>query len=259
MADEQSFYKDPLISQQPESDKNEAQSMMHILRKAFMSMCDVCIPAVVVSYDRAKNRAVVRGLIQRVTVDNKIARRQPLYDIPLFAYGDGNFHISFPVKAGTLGWILVCDRDIELYKSSLKESRPNTYRAHTFADSWFIPDQMHPLTIAGEDSEAMVIQHASSNSRVSVAADAVRITVGDTKITVIDGKVTVKATAVDLDAQTTNVLGALNVTGLTTLSGGLTSTSGGETKLEGSTTIQGREFLQHDHPDAHGGNTGPVN
>lgn len=253
------YYQDPLISQTPESDKNPNSSMQHMLRKAFMSMCDVCLPAIVIDYDRKKNRAIVRGLIQRVSVNDQIAQRQPIYDVPLFAYGDGDFHISFPVKKGTLGWILVCDRDIELYKQSLKESRPNTYRAHSFADSWFLPDQMGPLTIAGEDAAAMVIQHRSSNSRIAVASDAIRLTVGSTKITLVGDSVTIKTTTATVDATNTNVKGALTVDGLTTLKGGLTSTGGGTNNLEGPTNIEGRAFMQHDHPNPEGGNTGPVN
>lgn len=258
MAD-QPYYKDPLLSQQPESDKNPASSMQHIVRKALMSICDVCLPAEVLSYDRVKGRAVVRGLIQRVTVDDKIAQRQPLYDIPLTALGDSDFYISFPIVVGTKGWLLVCDRDIELYKKSLKESRPNTYRAHSFQDSWFLPDHQNPMTINGEDAAAVVIQHKSSNTRIAIAADAIRLTVGGSKVTIVDGTITVDTTTLVVNAKNTNVNGALTVTGQTTLEGGLHSTGGGANNLEGPTTIEGVDFLPHTHPDNHGGNTGPVN
>jgi hypothetical protein len=92
--------------------------------------------------------------------------------------GGGGFHVSFPLKAGDLGWILASDRDISLFKQSLLSSAPNTGRLHSFEDGWFIPDVFRKYTINPDnvESDQMVIQSVDGETCVAIGPKSINIT-----------------------------------------------------------------------------------
>ncbi|MDL2313398.1 hypothetical protein LJC36_00280 [Desulfovibrio sp. OttesenSCG-928-C14] len=139
------------------------------------------LPAKVVNYDRKKNLAKVQPQIAVLTTEGEIVPRAVIASVPVLALGGGGFVINFPLKPGDLGWIEASDRDISLFMQTLKESRPNTLRKHTFEDGHFVPDIFYNYSLDSEDEDAnMVIQSRDARIRVAIWPDRVKTTAGDT-------------------------------------------------------------------------------
>lgn len=171
----------PLISQTSSDKARLYPALAEMLRQAGLRT-DNCLPAIVQSYDRANNVATVQPLIMWVTVDGNTMSRSPIAQVQVYSFGGGGFHINFPLKPGDLGWIVSTDRDISQFKQSLKESAPNSGRAHRFDDCWFLPDVMKKYTVNSEDSAAMVIQSTDAATRIALFSDHVKITSPSTMI-----------------------------------------------------------------------------
>lgn len=140
---------------------------------------DDMLPAVVVSYDPAKNRATLQPLVMIGTTDGSKKPRARIENIPVFRYGAGGFFQRFPVKAGDFGWIKANDRDISLVlQRGGRQDWPNTKRRHSFSDAIFYPDTIKDWVVAGADLEAMTLQSLDGNSVVSIAQDAIELRVG---------------------------------------------------------------------------------
>lgn len=170
----------------PSLDPADADSMLGMARmvlQKFLQGVDDMLPAIVVSYDRTKNRAKVRPLIRMVTTDGRQVGRAPLAAVPVFSYGGGGFTLNFPLKAGDLGWIKANDRDISLMLQGGKESPPNTKRLHSFQDAVFIPDVMKGYAIAGEDADNVVLQSLDGTVKVAVGAAGLKLAAGGMSMT----------------------------------------------------------------------------
>lgn len=224
----------------PEDAKSMA-SMLKFFQRAVGMDFESCLPARVEVYDREKNLANIRPLIvvtKRASNGTDLQRlpRVLIPDVPVLSLGAGNFHISFPVAVGDIGWIYACDRDISVFMQSLDESvAGRDGPSHLFSDSIFIPDVFRKYTINAEDSAAMVIQSTDGASRVSIRDDNIKITT-PLKVT--------------LDTPTTEVLHNLTVGGDTVMTGKLTVA--GDTTLPAITTVAGKQVNGHNH-----GNTVP--
>lgn len=166
---------------------NFTATIVAILKK-FMQSTDDMLPAIVETYDRPANRAVVRPLIAMVLTSGEQLRRAPFASIPVMQFGGGGFVLSFPIKPGNLGWIKANDRDISLFAQSFNESVPNTERLHSFSDAVFIPDVMRGYTIAGEDADNAVLQNLDGSVRVSLWPGKIKMTA---PLVEIDGALTV--------------------------------------------------------------------
>lgn len=140
---------------------------------------DNLLPAVVIAYDRAKNIAKIKPLIQWVDVNEGLHSRTPISDVNVISFGGGGFHISFPIKAGDLGWIFASDRDISLFKQSLAEAAPNTGRLHKFEDALFVPDVFRKYTVSDDDEGSMVIQSTSGATKISISDGSISIIAPD--------------------------------------------------------------------------------
>ena len=163
----------------PDIDPSDVGNFSGILKYIFgklQSQVDGMLPARIVAYDRAKNRATVQPLIKNLTTSGFVASRSQLASIPVMQFGGGGFVFNFPFKAGDLGWIKASDRDISVFLQSFEEAQPNTLRTYSFSDGVFIPDAMKGWTIAGEDTDNAVIQTLDGSVRISIGANGVKIT-----------------------------------------------------------------------------------
>lgn len=185
------------INVDPASENDLGGTLNSIFKKMLQNVHG-SLPAVVVSYDRAKNVATVRPLVAVLTSDGKTVQRAQIASVPVLALGGAGYVINFPLKAGDRGWIKANDRDISLYIQSSREAQPNTNRMHSFEDGHFIPDAMAQATYAAEDADKLVIQTYD----------------GVTKITMKPGEVRIKAALVKID-------GPIAHTGLLTNTGGV--------------------------------------
>lgn len=142
----------------------------------FLNQTDDMLPAQVVSYNRATNRATVQPMIQMQATNGQIITRARIASVPVFTYGGGGFVIGFPLTAGAKGWIKANDRDISLYLAGgYVPSLPNTKRKHSFSDCVFIPDVMGSFTLAGEDANNLVIQNTAGTVKVSWWSNLLKI------------------------------------------------------------------------------------
>lgn len=183
-------------SHNPSEGYSMGSAMAGVFSK-FLQKVDDCLPARVISYDRATNTATVQPLVAMVTTAGTRISRSAIAAVPVFASGAGEFCINFPVKPGDLGWIKASDRDISLFKQSLSETKPNTRRKHSFEDGVFFPDMIRNFTVDAEDVDAnLVIQSRDGKIRVALWPDRVRATADRTWLEVRDNG-TITATAPD--------------------------------------------------------------
>lgn len=143
---------------------------------------DDMLPAVVVSYDPASNRATIKPLVMIGTTDGSKKSRATVSNIPVFRFGAGGFFQRYPVKAGDFGWLKANDRDISLVlQRGGQQDWPNTKRRHNFSDAMFFPDTIKDWIVAGADVDALTLQSLDGQSVVSIAADNVEVRQGATK------------------------------------------------------------------------------
>lgn len=168
---------------------------------------DDMLPAKVVSYDDATNRATIQPLIMVGTTGGQKISRAGVFGVPVFRFGGGGFFMRFPIKAGDFGWLKANDRDTSLmFQRGGLEDWPNTERLHSFSDAMFFPDSLKGWAINGANADALVLQ--SLNGTVCLSLHG--------------GKVVIDAPTVEINANV-SIVGNLSVTGDTDISGAVTN------------------------------------
>ena len=201
----------PVESREPQNEGTLTGAFREVLGKLIQRTDDL-LPASVVAYDRALNRATVQPLIQVVDTDGNFINRAQKTNVPVLVLGGGGFLVSFDLPAGSLGWIKANDRDISLFLQEYSLQPPNTKRMHSFEDGLFIPDIMRDYSIASEDEQAAVIQSTDGSVKISLTAERIKLTgpaieiMGPTSIT---GNTTITGNA---DISGTIMNGSLNLT-----------------------------------------------
>ena len=172
-----------LPSRDPADDGTLIGMVRQVLDK-FLQGVDDMLPARVVSYDRATNRATVVPMVKVLTTDGRQVTRAQIASVPVMLFGGGGVALSFDLPAGSLGWIKANDRDISIITQAYKDNAPNTLRKHSFADAVFIPDVMHGLTVPGEDATHATLQTLDGSVRVAIWPDRVKIAAGALSVSV---------------------------------------------------------------------------
>lgn len=170
-------------SRDPANDDSLLGFARQVLDK-FLQGVDDMLPARVVSYDRATNRATVVPMVKLLTTDNRQIGRAQVASVPVLQLGGGGFVLSVNLTPGDLGWIKANDRDISLVLQAYRDNAPNTLRKHSFQDAVFIPDAMRGIVTAGEDAGNMVLQSLSGAVRVAIWSDRVKLSAGALSVTV---------------------------------------------------------------------------
>ncbi|ATW57902.1 putative baseplate protein [Pseudomonas phage tabernarius] len=193
------------------ADSETLTAAMEFVLRMFKVELDQLLPARVVAFDRKLGRVNVKPIIHWVDMNDQEHPRPAINNVPVFTFGAGNMHINFPVKAGDLGWIFACDRDISLFKQSMKEGMPNTGRLHSFSDAVFFPDVMRQYQINPEDADALVIQTTDASTRISVKPGQIKVT-APTKF-IVDSPMSEFTGAVKMDS-TLEVVGDAKINGI---------------------------------------------
>lgn len=155
-------------SRDPANDDSLLGMARQVLDK-FLQGVDDMLPARVVSYDRASNRAVVVPMVKLLTTDNRQVGRAQVASVPVFQYGGGGFVLSVNLKPGDLGWLKANDRDISLVMQAYRDNAPNTLRKHSFQDAMFYPDAMRDIVTAGDEGDNLTLQSLDGNSRFTLS------------------------------------------------------------------------------------------
>lgn len=130
---------------------------------------DDMLPATVVSYNAATNRAVVKPLSVMVDSAGKQIEREPIGDIPVYRYGGGGFVVTLPVQPGDFGWLKASDRDITHNLTATgTQARPQTGRTHSFSDGMFYPDTAS--NVPGASGSEMSMRSISGGSKLDIGS-----------------------------------------------------------------------------------------
>ena len=76
-----------------------AGAMKEVLGK-FLQGVDDMLPAVVIAYDRAANRATVRPTIRVLQTDGTLIDRAQIASVPVLSLGGGDAVLSFNIRLG---------------------------------------------------------------------------------------------------------------------------------------------------------------
>ena len=193
------------------------------LSKWLRDEVDDMVPARVVSYDEASNRATIQPLVMIGTTDGGKVSRASLPNIPVFRFGSGRFFMRFPIKPGDFGWLKSNDNDISLIMQAegRTEDWPNTERLHNFSDSMFFPDCVRGWLIDGANIDAAVWQSLDGTVCISLHEDKVHIKAPHL-IAEIESTTTITSPTITLNG-TTTINGATAINGTTSVAGGLTN------------------------------------
>lgn len=219
-----------------ESNQFSLSGILEEVLKNFSLGLENCMPAVVVSHDRNENTVTVTPAINTIGTDGVASQRANI-TLPVHIFGGGGIVISTPLTAGDTGWIVAGDRDITLFRQSLKVSNPNTYRTHKFAFGFFLPDKVKGFTVQSGDSNAFLIQTLDGSTRIALSDGLVKIkTSGNIKAECTN--LTIDATSCKITA-TTDIIGNTSITGNLTVSNDITAT--------GEVTGNGIALSTHTH------------
>lgn len=211
-------------TQVPSYNESNTSSMSGILEevlKNYSLNLENCFPAVVVSHDRTNNTVVVTPAINMVATDGTASPRANI-TLPVHIFGGGGIIISTPLKEGDTGWIIAGDRDITLFKQSLKVSNPNTYRTHKLSFGFFIPDKVKGFTVQSGDDNAFLIQTLDGSTRIALSDGLVKVKTGG-NIVAECTNLTITASSCKITA-TTDIIGDTTITGNLTVSSDITAT-----------------------------------
>lgn len=165
----------PNVPSRNPADDGHLAGLLNIAFRKKMQLTDNQLPAQVISYNRANNTAMVLPLIDMMLVNGKNQKRATVASVPVLSLGGGGFCVNFPLQSGDLGWIEASDRDISLFMQSLKESKPNTARIHSFEDGLFIPDAFRKYTFSGADAANMVIQSYDGTVKIALGPGVINL------------------------------------------------------------------------------------
>jgi hypothetical protein len=166
----------PVIPSQNPADDDTVEGALRTIFRKELENTHGQLPAIVMNYDRTRNKATVRPLVQLLKTNGETMSRASIVSVPVLALSGAGFVLNFPLKTGDLGWIEASDRDISLFVQSLKEAHPNALRIHSFSDGRFIPDAFNQYTINSEDASAAVFQSLDGTVRIALDTDQVRVT-----------------------------------------------------------------------------------
>ena len=234
-------------TQLPSYNESNTSTMAGIIEevlKNYSLNLENCLPAVVVSHDRANNTVVVTPAINMITTDGEPIKRANI-TLPVHVFGGGGVVISAPLKSGDTGWIIACDRDITLFKQSLKVSNPNTYRTHKLSFGFFIPDKVKGFTVNKNDEDAFLIQTLDGSTRIALSDGLIKVKTGE-EIELECTNLTIKASSCKIESET-EITGNVNITGDLTATGTITGTTdviaatfSGKSHIHTGGTIQGK-------------------
>lgn len=162
----------------PSFDPANLESLAGVIREVLAEFArgfECCMPAVVVSYDRAKHEAVVQPAVNMVVSGGGQIERAPVA-VTVWRFMCGGFLVDLPINAGDTGWLVAADRDTSNVKASQGVAKPNTYETHKYSAGFFIPDKFGSISLAGEDAGNMVFQNAAGTEKISIGASSTKIT-----------------------------------------------------------------------------------
>lgn len=130
------------------------------------------LPGRVVSFDPERQTAVIEAMTHQVLQDGASAAIPPLLDVPVQFPRAGGFVITFPVKAGDEGQIIINDRCIDGWWQSGAGGAPLAHRLHDLSDATFIPGITSlPHVVRDFATDAVVLRNLDGDAYVRLGED----------------------------------------------------------------------------------------
>lgn len=108
----------------------------------------VHLPATVEEYDAAKGAVSVRVDVGEYvrTTNGEVGEHEPVVPtVPVEWPGAGGARLTFPLRRGDTGLLLVCDRSLDEWKANASgQVLPRDRRTHQLTDAVFVPGLRRP-------------------------------------------------------------------------------------------------------------------
>lgn len=183
------------------ADINSESGQLDFVLEKLLGKIEKIAPVEIVSYDRQTNRAEVQILNQSITSEGGKITRKIIKDIPAAILYGGGFLLSFPIKKGDIGWICAADRNISIFKQTLKLFAPATYEKHRYKDGFFIPNLINGFTYSAEDEDALLLTSTSGQTKISIKNDQINIIANTVNLGGTDGAYVLTENSTITDSQ----------------------------------------------------------
>lgn len=176
------------------ADEDSLVGLMNLVMRKTLQGMDGRMPARVIAYDRATNRATLQPVIKMVGTDGREVARAPVASVRVYQFGNGRFNMSLPIKPGDLGWLHAGDRDISAFLQNHMDGPPNTARMHSFQDGMFFPDAMKFGNVSGANGDRAVLGTADNGVSIAFDETGIYLTMGGHEVSLtaaglfMDGK-----------------------------------------------------------------------
>lgn len=148
---------------------------------SFKNEIRTCIPAQIESFDPESLTVNAKPLIQGIRIGNnreiqlETGEKVVVDDyalpsvikVPVSMMWFGNGGVTLPINAGSQGLLLICDRDIRLFKQSRTDSAQGSLRRFNMNDSIFLPFLPKPMELTDYNNEAVEVRYDSTKLKVS--------------------------------------------------------------------------------------------
>lgn len=118
------------------------------------------LPAEIISYDHAKNLAVVQPVLKRKYKDEESAVEMPnISNVPVAFQRMGPAHLRLPIKPGQTGQLIFTERSIDAWLVSGGKIDPLDPRKHSLNDAVFYPGLVpnnNPMASSAADTSLEV-------------------------------------------------------------------------------------------------------
>lgn len=109
----------------------------HLERR--LASVHVSMPAEVVSYDRNTQKVKVQPSLKRLREEGQVIDWPVISDVPVLFERTNTFSMTYEIKPGDSGAIIVSERSLDKWKLSGGKVDPEDFRQHDISDAFFIP------------------------------------------------------------------------------------------------------------------------
>jgi hypothetical protein len=166
----------------------------------------VAIPAVVVSFDNAKQTAKVQIAIRESALINGVpipVDIHPLEDVIVVMPRGGGFSITMPLQAGDEGLLVFADMCIDQwYQAVGTANKQAERRRHDLSDGFFVPGGWsQPRVLPNYSASTLQIRSDDGVTHVQVGAGQITMTPDNntTVINIVAGEIDLNATVVKIN------------------------------------------------------------
>lgn len=229
------------------------------------------VPGRVVSFDKEMNTATISVAIQDLnSAEEPIPGIAQLYSVPVVMMGGQNNYITCELTAGDLGVLMICDRDIDNFKTTKAPAVVATPGIANLKDSVFLPGLFRPASDGITVSSTTKITLKSGASTALITPSQIKFTIGSSVVTMTSSSIDIQggSAEIQMTGGNVNITGNLivnealtfgstgNVTGNITLDGSINGNANISTSAD--VLAQGISLHGHHHGGVTtgGGNTG---